>query len=565
MAGGDEREVRIARRRPGQGNGRRIPGHGMYTTSERRAITGAGGFTLAFIVLFAGLATGVLLLHAQDGAGGTLFDAYLFRITRFTLLQAGLSTLLSVVLAIPVARALARRRAFTGRSWIIRLSALPLGLPALVAALGIVEVWGRRGVINELLAAMGLANPVSVYGLAGILIAHVFFNLPLAVRLLLAGLERIPAEYWLTSANLGMRSGAVFRLIEWPVIRGLLPGVAGLVFMLCATSFTIVLTLGGGPAATTIEVAIYQALRFDFDPPRAVILSALQILLTGTLLLVLRLLGTPAEEAPTTGRTIRRFDGARERLTDALVIGAFVAFTAAPLLAVVASGLAADLPRLAVDPLLHRALITSLLISLASATLCLVIAIPTVAIGPASENRPETPLRLLAGGLHAASSLILLVPPVVVATGWFLMLRGLGGTARFAPFVIVVINALMALPFVVRVLAPAYRTHVARTGRLSVSLGVTAWHRIRWIDLPALRRPLMTAFAFAMALSLGDLSAVAIFGADGIVTLPWLLFSRMGSYRTADAAGVALLLGIVCLLLTLPSTASEKTTSKHDA
>ncbi|MCV3734740.1 thiamine/thiamine pyrophosphate ABC transporter permease [Rhizobium sp. TRM96647] len=536
----------------------------MYTTREASTIVRTGSVVLASILLFAGLSTAALLLHAEGGAGGALFDAYLFRVARFTLLQAGLSTILSVALAIPVARALARRPNFPARNWIVRLSALPLGLPALVATLGIVEVWGRRGVVNQALAALGLDNPVSVYGLAGILIAHVFFNLPLAARLLMAGLERIPAEYWLTSANLGMGSGATFRLIEWPVMRGLLPGIAGLVFMLCATSFTIVLTLGGGPAATTIEVAIYQALRFDFDPPRAVILSVLQILLTGTLLYLLRLLGTPAEEAPTAGRAVRRFDGKRGRLSDGLVIAAFTLFTAAPLLAVVTAGLASDLLRLASDPLLHRALVTSLAIALASATLCLAVAMPAVAIAPLAADSAPAALKYLSGSLQATSSLILLVPPVVVATGWFLMLRSFGEVGRFAPYVVIVINALMALPFVMRVLQPAYRTHIARTGRLAVSLGVTGLHRLRWIDLPALKRPLLTAFAFAMALSLGDLGAVAIFGADGLVTLPWLLFSRMGSYRTADAAGIALLLGVICLLLTLPSTASGRT-AKNDA
>jgi thiamine transport system permease protein len=69
----------------------------------------------------------------------------------------------------------------------------------------------------------------------------------------------------------------LFRLIEWPAMRRSAAGAAGLVFMLCATSFTLVLVLGGGPAATTLEVAIYQALRFDFDPNRAVLLSFIQI------------------------------------------------------------------------------------------------------------------------------------------------------------------------------------------------------------------------------------------------------------------------------------------------
>lgn len=538
----------------------------IFARAERRTLRIAGGLALGIVLVFVGAATAVLLAHAGPGAGAPLVDAYIGHIARFTLLQATLSTLLSILLAIPVARALARQRDFPGRVWIIRLSVVPLGLPALVVALGVIEVWGRQGVVNDLLGLAGLQSPVSVYGLAGILIAHVFFNLPLAARFLLAALERIPAEYWLTSTNLGMGSGAVFRLIEWPVIRRVLPGIAGLVFMLCVTSFTIVLTLGGGPAATTIEVAIYQALRFDFDPERAVLLAALQILVTAGLLWLISLFGRPREEGMTAGRAIRRFDSRRHRLPDGLVILLFTVFTAAPLAATLVSGLSADLGRLVLDPLLHRALLTSLAIAFASACLSLALALPIVLVPRLAEGgEAGVVTRLMGRTLPAAGSLILLVPPVVVATGWFLVLRTFGETGRFAPAVVTTLNALMALPFVVRVLEPAYRTHLARSARLALSLGVTGLHRLRWIDLPALKKPLLTAFAFAMALSLGDLGAVAIFGAEGFTTLPWLLFSRMASYRTADAAGIALLLGAICLLLTLPSTAAERPTERRSA
>jgi thiamine transport system permease protein len=538
----------------------------IFARAERRTLRIAGGLALGIVLVFVGAATAVLLAHAGPGAGAPLLDAYIGRIARFTLLQATLSTLLSILLAIPVARSLARQRGFPGRVWIIRLSVVPLGLPALVVALGVIEVWGRQGVVNDLLGLAGLQSPVSVYGLTGILIAHVFFNLPLAARFLLAALDRIPAEYWLTSTNLGMGSGAVFRLIEWPVIRRVLPGIAGLVFMLCVTSFTIVLTLGGGPAATTIEVAIYQALRFDFDPERAVLLAALQILVTAGLLWLISLFGRPREEGMTAGRTIRRFDSRRHRLPDGLVILLFTVFTAAPLVATLVSGLSADLGRLALDPLLHRALLTSLAIAFASACLSLALALPIVLVPRLAEGgEAGVATRLMGRALPAAGSLILLMPPVVVATGWFLVLRTFGETGRFAPAVVTILNALMALPFVVRVLEPAYSTHLARTARLALSLGVTGLHRLRWIDLPALKKPLLTAFAFAMALSLGDLGAVAIFGAEGFTTLPWLLFSRMASYRTADAAGIALLLGAICLLLTLPSTTAEQPTERRSA
>jgi thiamine transport system permease protein len=74
---------------------------------------------------------------------------------RFTLLQATLSALFSTALAIPVARALARRR-FVGREVLILLMGAPFLLPAIVAVLGLLAVFGRSGVMNDLGAALGL-------------------------------------------------------------------------------------------------------------------------------------------------------------------------------------------------------------------------------------------------------------------------------------------------------------------------------------------------------------------------------------------------------------------------
>jgi hypothetical protein len=110
-----------------------------------------------------------------------------------------------------------------------------------------------------------LAVGFSPYGLQGILLAHVFFNMPMATRLLLQALENIPGEQRQIAAQLGMRGWSFFRLVEWPWLRRQIPPVAALIFMLFA-SFATVLSLGGGPQATTIELAIYQALSYDYDP-----------------------------------------------------------------------------------------------------------------------------------------------------------------------------------------------------------------------------------------------------------------------------------------------------------
>ena len=57
------------------------------------------------------------------------------------------------------------------------------------------------------------------------------------------------------------------------------PGAFAVIFVICLSSFAVALTLGGGPRATTVELAIYQAMRFDFDLSRAALLALLQLLL----------------------------------------------------------------------------------------------------------------------------------------------------------------------------------------------------------------------------------------------------------------------------------------------
>lgn len=129
------------------------------------------------------------------------------------------------------------------------------------------------------LHSVGFPLPFSIYGLNGILLAHVLFNLPYASRLLLQSLEAIPSEQHKLCAHLGMSRWQKFKWVEWPRLRQQLPHVAGLVFMLCFTSFATVMVLGGGPKATTIELAIYQAIKFDFDLQIGALLAIWQMLL----------------------------------------------------------------------------------------------------------------------------------------------------------------------------------------------------------------------------------------------------------------------------------------------
>ena len=149
------------------------------------------------------------------------------------------------------------------------------------------------------------------------------------------------------------------------------------------------------------------------------------------------------------------------------------------------------------------------------------------------------------------SGLILAVPPVAISAGLFVVLRKIADPFALAVPLIALVNALMVLPFVLRQVEPPLILSAERYGRLATSLGLEGMTRLRLVDWPLLRRPLAAALAVATALSLGDLGVAAFFGTGNVLTLPLLLYQRMGSYRSAESASVALLLAALELALFL--------------
>lgn len=507
-----------------------------------------GLLALAFVLA---LSLGCLIaVLVRSGGLGQITPAD-WHALRFTLLQASLSALLSVILAIPVARALARRR-FPGRNLLVAALGAPFILPVLVAVMGLLTIFGRSGHLNGALAALGLPT-VSLYGLTGILLAHLFLNLPLAVRMILNGWRAIPAERFRLAATLDFGPADVRRLIEYPMLRATLPGALLAIFLVCLSSFTVVLMMGGGPAATTLELAIYQSFRMEFDLGHAASLAGLQMLLS-----LAAAIGSLALVSPTTfgagaGRPLLPWmqSGTGPLLLDAVALALCALFLALPLLSVLISGL----PHvLGLGPAIWLAALRSLLVALAATGLALTL---SLAIGLLITDLPDRSARLADG----AAMLALTASPLVLGTGLFLILRPLTDPVAIALPIAALLNAVMAMPFCLRILLPDLRTVRADYGRLAQSLGLTGPAALRLLILPRLRRPLAFAGGLAAALAAGDLGAVALFADPARPTLPMQLYALAGSYRTDAAAGASILLmGLAFLLFSLIDR-----TGHHDA
>ncbi len=447
---------------------------------------------------------------------------------RFTLIQASLSALISVALAVPVAKALARRR-FPGRGLLITLMGAPFLLPVIVAVIGLITVFGRSGWVNAALGTVGLPG-LSIYGLHGVVIAHVFLNLPLAVRMILQAWLAIPSERFRLAASLGFTPRDTMRHIERPMLLATLPGALATVFAICLTSFAVALTLGGGPRATTLELAIYQAIGSEFDLGHAAGLALMQ---TG-IGAVAALLAWSLASGTGFGAGLDRpsalsAPGGWHRAADMVWVMLAALFLLAPLFALVLRGLPGlgDLPA-SVWPAALRSLSVALISTLVTVSAGLVLAL-AVARGGLRWLELAAVLPLAASGL-------------VLGTGLFLIVQPLIPPPRLALPVTVAVNAVMALPFVYRLLIADARALEADYGRLAASLNLRGFARLRLLTLPRLARPLGFAGGVAAALSMGDLGVIALFASGGEATLPLLVQQLMGAYRTEAAAAAALLL-----------------------
>jgi thiamine transport system permease protein len=492
----------------------------------------------------------------QAGGGAVkladLAEPYLWRTVRGAAVQALLSTALSLTLGTALALALLRRTRFPGRALLMALIAAASVTPTIVIVFGVVAVWGASGWIAALARPLGLDLP-AIYGLHGIVLAHVAMNAPLVARVMLAAFAQQPPEQARLAELLRFTPWQSFRHLDGPVIRREWPGLAAFVFLMCFTSFAVVLALGGGPRHATLEVAIYQALRLDVDFARAASLALLQMLLCVGFVLGFGLLGAKLPDGAGQIAPRRRPDASRRavRAVDAAML-LLCALLIGPIIVSVLGG-AAALPALLTAEL-GRAFLTSVVIAGLAAMIAVALALMLAALAASTRQGRVDPVRQRM--VDALALLALGLPPFALVTGLFALSRSFGplqgaGLASAGLVLVPVVNALMALPFVYRLLAPPLAASARRHGRLSESLGLTGVNRLRHVAWPALRRPLVAALALAAALSLGDFGVIALFGGGDLVTLPYLLAERMGSYRQAEAAGIALVLVALAFALAL--------------
>ena len=530
------------------------PHPALYQQRWRASIP---GLTLgAGLLGFLGLMLGALLFMQDGSPDFTDFSAYIFsRQTWFVIssaaFQAVLSAVMSILFGVACARALFRRGYFRGRSSLLILSFLAMIMPSTVAAVSLLSLWGRKGVLRQGFEAVVPTDFLfAPYGLAMVVLAHMFFNAPLVMRVCFAGLQSVPKSQLMLAAQLGFTARDYWKWIELPCIKSYTPSLFGLIFLMCFSSFSLVLMLGGGPSVSTLEVAIYTAVRFEFDLPKAGVLALMQLGFSALMIISL----SRFEHLSWTTRLADQASVPRKdkdiftcKLSDGLFIFLFCLIVIAPIASLfIGIDIVAGLP-LFQRPVFWQALQMSAVLGVSSAILSTSMALILVA---ARYNASQLSFsRFIGGFLSLAMSVYLVLPSIVLGTASFMLLRAYIDVFSAAFWLVLMSNVFMTLPFATRILAGRYAGLAGQTDRLALALNLRGLRRFRLVVLPAMRHEIGLALGLCCAFSLGDFGVIALFGSEQFRTLPWLLYQYASRYGGAEAELLSLILLVLSIAL----------------
>lgn len=467
----------------------------------------------------------------------------------FSFWQAGLSTLVTLALALPSAWVFVRYE-FRFRRALLTLSSLPFVLPTVVVAMALQALLGNRGVVNQaLVRAFALEEaPLQLERTLGfILIAHVFYNYAVALRLIVGYWANQSPRIEEAAQVLGARGWQVWWYVRLPLLRSSLLASALLVFIFTFTSFGVVLILGGIQFAT-LEVQIYYQALSVFNLPMAAALSLVQLGVMGLMMGVYtRLQRQYPRDLQAVGTLLRAPKRWHERLAVCLVVGFVGVLLLAPLGVLVWSSLsyAQDVPTLRYYALLAEntrlsALFVSAWVSVgysllyALITTCLAL-ILGVAAAFFIQKFPFA---------DALFMLPLATSAVTLGFGYILSF----GAWRSAWWLVPMAHTLVALPFVLRSVLPALRALPPSLDDAGRVLGANPRQRFGWLTLPLIGRGVAVGAVFSFTVSMGEFGASLFLARPNMPTIPMTILRLLGQ-PLRDNYGQALALSVVLLAL----------------
>ncbi|MHA1596656.1 MAG: ABC transporter permease [Candidatus Asgardarchaeia archaeon] len=482
------------------------------------------------------------------------------KVILFTLYQAFLSMLLTIILGLPLSFLISKYD-FKGKEFIRALILVPFILPPIVVAHGFILFFGRDGLLNRILLGISLVEkPMDFEGIMLILLAHSFYNIPLVVQMVSSSLERIPEEVEEAAESLGTPPLRKFFRITLPYIRNSILSSALLTFIFCLLSFTIVLSLGG-VKYMTVEVQIYSLYKFLFSPERASGLAIIQILTAAVASYTyLRLQGDEKYRRAILG--LHKREKVKISFKNVMNVKGILILTYLILITILLSGpifsviyysffdiVSGEFSLSGYERIftgefseyLGTSPISSIVNTIFFASLSLFLSITLGTIAAYSISRANCSGKNL-------YNLLILIP---IGTSSMSLALGLIRTYGDFPILkenswvfIVLSHTILGLPFVTRSILNSLERIDRNLIDASDSLGSSRFDTFFTVELPLIYPSFVTGSVFSFAMSIGEMSMALFFSSPRTMTMTVSMYRYMGvrKYLEASAMGSILIL-----------------------
>ena len=492
----------------------------------------------------------------------TFCDAYTWRLLAFTVWESLLSAVISVSLAIPFS-VFFSKYSFFGRKAILTASDVAFALPAILCVLGFVIFYGNNGILNNILISLGLIEDKIkfLYSFPSVIMAHVYLNFPVAFSLITSALAGMDEKEEMASKLLGKSNFYTFIRITIPKVKGTIISAFILIFLFCFPSFLIVMSLGGSPKYYTIEAEIYRRTYTDVNTVSSSSLALFSFIIMSFLLLVSGY-GREEKKASRSKRIIKKEKGWKR--LEAFVLSCLIfLFLAPPLLSIVYRAfftkdgsftlkawidIASSSPTGAGTGM--EAILNSLLIAFLSSSLAVSL---STAISISAVRRKSRIIPLLTSLPMAAGS-------VSLGLGFAFLSTRLPYKSIYISYILVILaHLVVVMPFTVRTLMPGAKRIPDTLTLASMCLGKGCYSSYRKVEKPMLKSYRRRAFAFAFALSLGEVNATMALAEGKVTTLPILIYKMINQYNYQGASALAIILLTTAIIVFAIGEKEDKT------
>ena len=492
----------------------------------------------AFLAAF--LVYPVIVLGARVGLGdgwSGLTAASTWQVAGLAAVQALASTILALVVGVPMANVVSRYR-YRGRALAQAMVTVPFVLPTVVVALAFRSLLGS-----------GVPQ-----GFALVVVAHAYVNLAVVARIVGAQWAQHDDRYENVARTLGATRWQAFVTVTLPGLRGAIASSAAVVFVFSFTSLGIVLLLGDS-TTRTLESQILRQTSVLLDFPGAAATAVIQLVLVTGVLLAGAMAGRRSPRRTMRPVALRPVPAGLSGIVVRVAVATTVIIVIAPVAALLLDSLRAGgawstawwsamgsvdagttrigSPLGALGMSLGYALVTAVIASIVGG-------LAAVAVLSRGRARVVALLAIAPLGVSAAT----LGLGTLLAFG-----RGpidLRGTGLLVP----IAHALVAVPLVVAVVAPALRATDSRRLAVAASLGARPTRAFVTAYGSVLRVVMLASAALAGAVSLGEFGAASFLARAGNPTVP-VQIVRLLSRPGEESYGVAAALAVVLVALTL--------------